>query len=79
MFRLTVRMKSDLREMGKLHPNVRLVTLQSHYRSVLLPLSKFIDTVEHKARENNYRVTVLIPQFITKRVGITSYIINLVY
>ncbi|MCQ6282254.1 APC family permease [Bacillus sp. EB600] len=51
----------------KWQPNVRLVTLHSHYRSVLHPLSKFIDTVEHKARENNYRVTVLIPQFITKK------------
>ncbi len=48
-------------------PDVRLVTLHSHYRSVLQPLSKFIDTVEHKANENNYRVTVLIPQFITRR------------
>lgn len=51
----------------KWQPDVRLVTLQSHYRSVLQPLSKFIDTVEHKASENNYRVTVLIPQFITKK------------
>jgi hypothetical protein len=48
-------------------PEVRLVTLHSHYRSILQPLSKFIDTVEHKASENNYRVTVLIPQFITKK------------
>jgi amino acid transporter len=48
-------------------PDVRLVTLHSHYRSVLQPLSKFIDTVDHKASENNYRVTVLIPQFITKK------------
>ncbi|MGG1675577.1 APC family permease [Neobacillus sp. NRS-1170] len=51
----------------KWQPDVRLVTLHSHYRSVLQPLSKFIDTVEHKASENNYRVTVLIPQFITKK------------
>jgi amino acid transporter len=51
----------------KWQPDVRLVTLQSHYRSVLQPLSKFIDTIEHKADENNYRVTVLIPQFITKK------------
>ncbi|WP_312475164.1 APC family permease [Neobacillus sp.] len=51
----------------KWQPDVRLVTLQSHYRSVLQPLSKFIDTVEHKASENNYRVTVLIPQFVTKK------------
>ncbi|WP_160725719.1 APC family permease [Bacillus sp. USDA818B3_A] len=51
----------------KWQPDVRLVTLHSHYRSILQPLSKFIDTVEHKASENNYRVTVLIPQFITKK------------
>ncbi|WP_066074358.1 APC family permease [Neobacillus soli] len=51
----------------KWQPDVRLVTLQSHYRSVLQPLSKFIDTIEHKASENNYKVTVLIPQFITKK------------
>ncbi|MDR7002009.1 APC family permease [Neobacillus niacini] len=51
----------------KWQPDVRLVTLQSHYRSILQPLCKFIDTVEHKASENNYRVTVLIPQFITKK------------
>ncbi|NRD77604.1 APC family permease [Bacillus sp. BRMEA1] len=51
----------------KWQPDVRLVTLQSRYRSILQPLSKFIDTVEHKAEENNYQVTVLIPQFIPKK------------
>lgn len=48
-------------------PDIRLVTLHSHYRSIIQPLTKFIDTVEHKANESNYRVTVLIPQFIPKR------------
>lgn len=48
-------------------PDIRLVTLHSYYRSVIQPLTKFIDTVEHKARESNYRVTVLIPQFIPKK------------
>ncbi len=47
-------------------PDVRLVTLNSYYRSIITPLSKFIDTVEHKASEADYRVTVVIPQFITK-------------
>ncbi|MGG1575764.1 APC family permease [Fictibacillus sp. NRS-1165] len=51
----------------KWQPNVRLVTLHSHYRSIIQPLTKFIDTVQHKAGENNYQVTVLIPQFITKK------------
>ncbi|WP_338447992.1 APC family permease [Niallia oryzisoli] len=48
-------------------PDVRLVTLHSHYRSIIQPLTKFIDTVEHKAAENNYCVTVIIPQFILKK------------
>ena len=48
-------------------PDVRLVTLYSYYRSIINPLTKFIDTVEHKARESNYRVTVVIPQFIPKK------------
>lgn len=51
----------------KWQPDVRLVTLHSHYRSIIIPLAKFIDIVEHKASESNYRVTVVIPQFIPKK------------
>ena len=51
----------------KWQPDVRLVTLHSHYRSIINPLTKFIDTVEHKASESNYQVTVVIPQFIPKK------------
>ncbi|MCP8967221.1 APC family permease [Ectobacillus ponti] len=51
----------------KWQPDVRLVTLYSHYRSIIQPLTKFVDTVEHKASQHNYRVTVIIPQFIPKR------------
>ena len=63
----------------KWQPEVRLVTLHSHYRSIIQPLTKFIDTVQYKASESNYRVTVVIPQFIPKKVGITFFIINPVY
>lgn len=48
-------------------PDVRLVTLYSQYRSIVQPLTKFVDTVEYKAKESNYQVTVLIPQFIPKK------------
>lgn len=51
----------------KWQPDVRLVTLQSYYRSIIHPLMKFIDTVEHKASESNYNVTVMIPQFIPRK------------
>ncbi|KKO54289.1 APC family permease [Paenibacillus sp. DMB20] len=52
---------------NKWRPDVRLVTLYSPYRSVIVPLSKFIDTVQRKASESNYQVTVVIPQFIPKK------------
>ncbi|RDI45653.1 APC family permease [Falsibacillus pallidus] len=51
----------------KWQPDIRLVTLHSHYRSIINPLTKFVDTVEKKAKEGNYRVTVVIPQFIPKK------------
>jgi amino acid transporter len=52
---------------SKWKPDVRLVTLHSPYRSIIHPLSKFIDTVQRKASESNYQVTVIIPQFIPKK------------
>lgn len=51
----------------KWHPDIRLVTLFSQYRSIIQPLQKFIDTVTRKAKESNYQVTVIIPQFIPKK------------
>lgn len=51
----------------KWQPDVRLVTLHSPYRSIINPLSKFIDTVQRKASESNFQVTVIIPQFIPKK------------
>lgn len=53
--------------MEEMAPDVRLVTLHSHYRSIINPLTKFVDTVEHKASEANYKVTVIIPLFIPKK------------
>ncbi|WP_426452189.1 APC family permease [Paenibacillus sp. S-38] len=51
----------------KWQPDVRLVSLHSPYRSIIHPLTKFIDTVQRKAAESNYQVTVVIPQFIPKK------------
>lgn len=48
-------------------PDIRLVTLHSQYRSIIHPLTKFVDTVQHKAKEGDYQVTVVIPQFIPKK------------
>ena len=48
-------------------PDIRLITLHSPYRSIIQPLSKFIDSVQHKASQSNYKVTVIIPQFIPKK------------
>ncbi len=51
----------------KLHPDIRLVILHSQYRSIINPLTKFINRVEYVASEKNYQVTVVIPQFIPKK------------
>lgn len=51
----------------KWHPDIRLVTLHSQYRSIINPLTKFINRVESVASEENYQVTVVIPQFIPKK------------
>src|SRR5206468_5454313 len=48
------------------NPGIRLMVLRSRYRSIIRPLSKLIDTVEWKTSETDH-VTVLIPQFITKK------------
>ncbi|MFD2617291.1 APC family permease [Terrilactibacillus laevilacticus] len=55
------------REWKEWDPGVRLVTLHSLYRSIVTPLSKFIDTVKWKADQNGATVTVVIPQFYTKK------------
>ncbi len=68
MLLLTEKRKKKFEEKWKKwQPEVRLVTLHSHYRSIIQPLTKFIDTVQYKASESNYRVTVVIPQFIPKK------------
>ncbi|MFC4306571.1 APC family permease [Cohnella boryungensis] len=48
-------------------PDIRLVTLHSPYRSIIQPLTRFIDSIQRKASESNYQVTVIIPQFIPKK------------
>jgi len=59
-------MKKMEEKWEKWNPGVRLIVLRSHYRSIIRPLFKFIDTVEWKKAETDH-VTVLIPQFITKK------------
>jgi hypothetical protein len=46
---------------------VKFVGLLSPYRSVLTPLSHFIDVVKEKANASQSQVTVIMPQFIAKR------------
>ena len=48
-------------------PNIRLVTVVSSYRSLMRPIKKLVATIQDRAQEEHYAVTVLIPQFITKK------------
>ncbi|WP_430510025.1 APC family permease [Gottfriedia solisilvae] len=49
------------------NPNVKLIVVHSEYREITRPLLKVIDEMEQKAHENGFEITVLIPQFITKK------------
>ncbi|WP_028400317.1 APC family permease [Ectobacillus panaciterrae] len=51
----------------KWKPDIRLVTVSSSYRELTRPLIRLINMIEAKAEENDYTVTVVIPQFITKK------------
>lgn len=51
----------------KWKPELRLFTFVSQYRSLIRPMGRVIDLIEEKADKHNYQVTVLIPQFITKK------------
>ncbi len=49
------------------NPNVKLIVTHSEYREITRPLLKVIDEMEQKAHEQGFEITVLIPQFITKK------------
>lgn len=59
--------KAFLEKWKKWQPDVRLVIVHTQYRSIITPLTKFIDTIERKASESHFQVTVVIPQFIPKK------------
>lgn len=48
-------------------PDVRLVILHSEYRSIIHPISRFIDKIRKKANDKNYLITVVVPEFIPKK------------
>ncbi|PFH85636.1 APC family permease [Bacillus sp. AFS088145] len=49
------------------NPNVNLIVEHSEYREITRPLLKVIDEMEAKAHEQGFEITVLIPQFITRK------------
>ncbi|WP_129689775.1 APC family permease [Gottfriedia acidiceleris] len=49
------------------NPNVKLIVEHSEYREITRPLLKVIDEMEAKAHEQGFEITVLIPQFITRK------------
>ncbi|KGL46503.1 amino acid permease [Listeria newyorkensis] len=59
--------KEFVERWNRIHPEVRIADLYSTYRSITEPLMKFIDTAQQKANQDNYSLTVLIPQFIPKK------------
>ncbi|MDT2735988.1 APC family permease [Enterococcus pseudoavium] len=48
-------------------PDVRFSVVRSPYRSIVNPVSRYVDRVSKNAREHNYTTTVLIPEFVPNR------------
>lgn len=55
------------KEWADWNTGIRLVTLHSLYRSIVGPLDRFIDTVKRKADKQGATVTIVFPQFYTKK------------
>jgi amino acid transporter len=49
------------------HTGIRLVTIYSIYRSITDPLVRFIQSIKYKADKDGATVTVVFPQFYTKK------------
>lgn len=59
--------KAFLAKWKRHFPEVRLVILHSEYRSIIRPISRFIDKIRKKANDQNYLITVVVPEFIPKK------------
>jgi amino acid transporter len=55
------------REWAQWHTGIRLVALHSMYRSIVNPLERFVRKLEHRANQTGATVTVVFPQFYTKK------------
>lgn len=48
-------------------PDVRFSVVRSPYRSIVNPVSRYVDRVSKNAKQHNYTTTVLIPEFVPNR------------
>ncbi|MDU5333796.1 APC family permease [Enterococcus sp.] len=55
------------REFREKFPDVRFSVVRSPYRSIVNPVSRYVDRVSKNARQHNYTTTVLIPEFVPNR------------
>lgn len=55
------------RQWKEWNTGIRLVTIHSLYRSIVNPLDRFIDTIKYRADKNGATVTIVFPQFYTKK------------
>ncbi|MFC4772766.1 APC family permease [Enterococcus hermanniensis] len=48
-------------------PDVRFSVVRSPYRSIINPVSRYVDRVSKNAKEHNYTTTILIPEFVPNK------------
>ncbi|ANK59182.1 APC family permease [Loigolactobacillus backii] len=54
-------------EFKKDFPDIRFVDIHSSYRSVSRPVLRFAEIISKNARNRNYTITILVPQFMPKK------------
>lgn len=77
MFHLEMKRINAFFEKWQRHyPDVRLVILHSEYRSVIRPISRFIDKINKKRMIKIMSLQLLCLSLLQKNHGITSYTIK---
>ncbi|MDS8610521.1 amino acid permease, partial [Streptococcus pneumoniae] len=56
-----------LQEFADYFPNITLKNINTSYRDIITPSVKYVKRIAQEAKQKNYTVTVLVPQFIPNK------------
>nr|WP_242704527.1 amino acid permease [Enterococcus sp. 665A] len=59
--------KEIQKEFKEKFPDIRFSVVRSPYRSIINPVTRYVDRVSKKSKKYNYTTTVLIPEFVPNK------------